>query len=74
MNIGQLENAEIAGDAFSDQRLMDAIAEFVVDADVPMSHKRRALRVLDRVMGLTHQGKIIDQDVHDFIDFCLEGE
>ena len=51
--IEQIEASPVVGDAHHDQSLMYAIDKLVMDSEVPMGYKVRALAKLDKVMGET---------------------
>jgi len=65
-NIQQIEVAPIAGNAFSDSGLMDAINRFVLCKGNSICEKIRALRKLDQVMGI--DTAVTEEDVREYIE------
>ncbi len=65
MNIQQIEQHRIIGNAHSDQPLMNAIDAFIADDTNPMNERIRACIKLDQVMGI--ECVVTEADVHDYM-------
>lgn len=70
MNIQEIQAAPIVGNAMSDEKLMDAIHEFVIDESNSMDDRCLALQKLDQVMGV-ETGLPTDDEVRDYVFVSL---
>ena len=66
--IEEVEKMQVAGNAFSDQGIMNAAHDVIANVDLPMSERIRGLAVLDKVMG--EEGELTEEAVEAYLKEC----